>query len=146
MAKIDDKEYKAHGLLDQLENKKIKISVESKPWEDILGIYQGRSCGKSAFQTALEENEKRLREIAGLSAPKLELPMVEEYIRTDGKRAKRYKMPPDSLVPWLDIPPVACFDPAKLYLLGIDRSASDPDRLNIQVKRKHNKLKFNFNN
>lgn len=147
MAKVDDKEYKAHGLLDQLENKEFKISVACKPWEDILGIYQGRSCGKSAFQTALEENEKRLREIAGLSAPKLELPLVEEYTKPDGTRAKRFKAHPyvPTFLPWLDASPVIRYDPAKAFLLGIDLAA-DPDRLNIQIKRKHNKLKFNFNN
>ena len=148
MAKGDDKENKALGLLEQLENKKSKISMESKPWEDILGIYQGRSCGKSAIQTALEENEKRLREeIAGFSAPKLELPLVEEYTKPDGTKAKRFKAHPyvPTFLPWFDASPVIRYDPAKAFLLGIDL-AEDPDRLNIQVKRKHNKLKFNFNN
>ena len=147
MAKVDDKENKAHGLLDQLENKEFKISVASKPWEDILCIYQGRSCGKSAFQTALEEQEERLREIAGLSAPKLELPLVEEYTNPDGTKAKRFKAHPyvPTFLPWFDVSPAIRYDPAKAFLLGIDL-AEDPDRLNIQVKRKHNKLKFNFNN
>ena len=146
MAKVE--EYKTHGLLDQLKNKEYKISVESKPWEDILGIYQGRSCGKSAFQTALEENEKRLREIAGLSAPKLELPLVETYTKPDGTIAKRTIASAHpyftTFLPWFDASPVIRYDPAR-FLLGIEL-AEDPDRLNIQVKRKHNKLKFNFNN
>jgi hypothetical protein len=129
MAKVDDKEYKTHGLLDQLENKEFKISVESKSWEDILGIYQGRSCGKSAIQAAL-------------SAPKLELPLVEEYTKPDGTKAKRFV---PTFLPWFDVSHVIRCDPAKAFLLGIDL-AEDPDRLNIQVKRKHNKPKFNFNN
>ena len=148
MAKGDDKENKALGLLDQLENKKSKISMESKPWEDILGIYQGRNCGKSAIQAALEENEKRLREIAELSAPKFEIPKMETYIRPDGTRVKRAITSVNpyipTFLPWFDVSPVIRYDPAK-FLLGIDL-AEDPDRLNIQVKRKHNKLKFNFNN
>ena len=140
MAKVDDKEYKSLGLLEQLEN-------ESKPWKDILGIYQGRSCGKSAFQTALEENEKRLREIAKLSAPKLKLLLVEEYTKPDGTKAKRFKAHPyvPAFSPWYDVCSDIRFDPAKAFLLGPDLAA-DPDRLNIQIKRKHNKLKFNFNN
>jgi hypothetical protein len=147
MAKVDNKEYKAHGLLDQLENKVPTICMASKPWEDILAIYQGRSCGKSAFQTVLEENEKRLREIAELSAPKLELPLVEEYTKPDGTKAKRPKAHPyvPTFLPWLDVSPCIRYDPAKAFLLGPDLAA-DPDRLNIQVKCKHNKLKFNFNN
>ena len=105
------------------------------------------SCGKSAFQTALEENEKRIREIAGVSAPKLELPVVEEYTKPDGTKAKRFKAHPyvPTFLPWFDVSPAIRYDPAKAFLLGIDL-AEDPDRLNIQVKRKHNKLKFNFNN
>ena len=50
-----------------------------------------------------------------------------------------------SFLPWFDVNPVIRYDPAKEFLLGIDLAA-DPDRLNIQVKRKHNKPKFNFNN
>lgn len=46
-----------------------------------------------------------------------------------------------SFLPWFDVNPVIRYDPAK----GIDLAA-DPDRINIQVKRKHNKPKFNFNN
>lgn len=134
MAKVVDKGY--------------KISVESKPCEDIFGIYQGRSCDKSAFLTALEENEKRLREIAGLSAPKLVLPKVETYTKPDGTIAKRFIASDHPYVPtflpWYNVSPDIRYDPAKAFLLGPDLAA-DPDRLNIQIKRKH-KLKFNFNN
>lgn len=38
---------------------------------------------------------------------------------------------------------VTVFDPARSFL-GFD-TGTDPDQLNIKVKRKH-KLKFNFNN
>jgi hypothetical protein len=117
--------------------------------QDVRDMIAGkaRSCGKSAIQAALEEQEKRLREIAGLSAPKLELPLVEEYTKPDGTKAKRFKAHPyvPTFLPWFDVNPCIRYDPAKAFLLGVDLAA-DPDRLNIQVKRKHNKLKFNFNN
>lgn len=77
----------------------------------------------------------------------LGLPLVEEYTKPDGTKAKRFKAHPyvPTFLPWFDVSPAIRFDPAKAFLLGIDL-AEDPDRLNIQVKRKHNKLKFNFNN
>ena len=39
---------------------------------------------------------------------------------------------------------VPVFNPTR-YFIGVD-TGTDPDQLNIKVKRKHNKLKFNFNN
>ena len=76
-----------------------------------------------------------------------ELPLVEEYTKPDGTKAKRFKAHPyvPTFLPWFDVSPAIRYDPAEAFLLGIDL-AEDHDRLNIQVKRKHNKLKFNFNN
>jgi hypothetical protein len=62
----------------------------------------------------------------------LELPLVEEYTKPDGTKAKRFKGHPyvPTFLPWFDVSPAIRYDPAKAFLLGIDL-AEDHDRLNI---------------